>query len=206
MLVLGTHSLRGEACTSAVDAALRAGYRRIDTASAYRNERNVGAAIAASGLERAQLYLTTKVGPRDIAKGRAGVIAAVRASLAALRTDYLDCVLMHWPGAAGFPPADTAHIALREAAWAALHDMRRAEVIREVGASNFLVPHLAHVHQPAVAPVQVVQLELHPWCQQREIVAWATNHGARLEAYGLFGAGVVLNRCRTLLAALRSPC
>src|ERR687898_492019 len=95
-LGLGTYRLTGEACARAVERALSMGYRHVDTAQMYGNEAEVGRGIEASGLERGGLFLTTKVWPSDFVHDRA--ISKTRESLKKLGTDYVDLLLMHWPG------------------------------------------------------------------------------------------------------------
>ena len=101
---LGTFELKGEVCSAAVRHALLAGYRMIDTATCYKNEQSIAHGIETSGVDRASIFITTKLQPGD-QKGKDTVEAAVRRSLANLNTSYIDLYLIHWPGSKGRGPA-----------------------------------------------------------------------------------------------------
>ena len=103
-LGLGTYRLTGDACVRAVGRALSMGYRHVDTAQMYGNEAEVGRGIGDSGIDREEIFLTTKVWPSDFAHDR--VIRKTRESLKKLRTEYVDLLLMHWPGD-GVPLGET---------------------------------------------------------------------------------------------------
>lgn len=234
MITIGTYSLRAEQCVQAVKLALEIGYRRIDTASGYKNEHLVSQGILLSKVPRTEIHITTKVGPKDIAKGYEGVRKCVQQSLVDLysandndnknnnninnNSDYIDCVLLHWPGAAGFAPESDRHKELRIEAWKALCDLKQTGVVREIGVSNFLVRHLESITStstttatlnsslPATTGIDVVQMELHPWCEQKEVVDWCVAHGVRrIESYGLFGAGKCLERVKQMLKMKDQP-
>src|ERR1022692_3477883 len=128
----GTWQLRGHTAAAAVDAALAAGYRHIDTATMYGNEEAIGRAVARSGLDRGDLFLTTKFRPSDA--GRADKV--LRASLRALRTDYVDLWLVHWP------PPRPLH---SRQVWNEVRLLRDAGMTRAVGVSNYS---LAQLRQP----------------------------------------------------------
>ncbi|WP_217181830.1 aldo/keto reductase [Streptomyces sp. AC495_CC817] len=162
----------------AVSEALEIGYRHIDTAAIYGNEEGVGAAIAKSGIARDELFVTTKLWndrhhddePR----------AAIGESLDKLGLDSVDLYLVHWP-----TPAKDDYVH----AFTKLIELREAGLTRSIGVSNFLVPHLERiVAETGVVPA-VNQIELHPAYQQRDVVAWAVDHGIRIEAWGPLGQG-----------------
>ncbi len=162
----------------AVSEALEIGYRHIDTAAIYGNEEGVGAAIAASGLGRDELFITTKLW-NDRHDGDEPD-AAIAESLDKLGLDHVDLYLVHWPT----PKADNyVH------AWRKVVEIRDRGLTRSAGVSNFLVPHL----ERAVAEVGVVpavnQIELHPRYQQRDVTAWAAAHDVKIEAWGPLGQG-----------------
>jgi diketogulonate reductase-like aldo/keto reductase len=222
MITIGTHSLRAEECVNTIKLALQVGYRRIDTASAYKNEHLVAQGISqflsqnAGKVSRKDIHVTTKVGPKDIAKGFEGVKKCVQQSLKHLKISsekdddddessdyYIDCVLLHWPGAAGIAPESDKHAVLRREAWKALCEMKQSGLVREIGVSNFLVRHLDSLFDDSddksegkkIEKIDVVQMELHPWCQQKEVVDWCHKHGvSRIESYGLFGGGKCLEK------------
>lgn len=167
----------GEA-EQAVSEALEAGYRHIDTAAIYGNESGVGAAIAASGIARDELFVTTKLW-NDRHDGDEPD-AAIAESLDRLGLDRVDLYLIHWP-----TPARDNFVH----AWEKLVGIRERGLARSIGVSNFLVPHLERiVAETGVVPA-VDQIELHPAYQQRDITAWASEHGVAIESWGPLGQG-----------------
>lgn len=162
----------------AVSEALQIGYRHIDTAAIYGNEEGVGAAIAASGIPRDELFVTTKLWNdrhHDDEPDR-----AIAESLEKLGLEQVDLYLVHWP-----TPAKDDYVH----AYAKLIEIREQGLARSIGVSNFLVPHLERiVAETGVVPA-VDQIELHPAYQQREVVAWAAQHGVRIESWGPLGQG-----------------
>lgn len=162
----------------AVTEAFEVGYRHIDTAAIYGNEEGVGAAIAASGIPRSELFITTKLW-NDRHDGEEPH-AAIRESLDKLGLERVDLYLVHWP-----TPAKDNYLH----AWQKLIEIRDAGLTRSIGVSNFLVPHLEKiVAQTGVTPA-VDQIELHPAHQQRDITGWAADHGVRIESWGPLGQG-----------------
>jgi 2,5-diketo-D-gluconate reductase A len=162
----------------AVSEALEVGYRHIDTAAIYGNEEGVGAAIAASGLARDDLFVTTKLW-NDRHDGDEPN-KALAESLDKLGLDHVDLYLVHWPT----PAADNyVH------AWEKLVELRGEGLTRSAGVSNYLVPHLDRiVSETGVAPA-VNQIELHPAYARRDIVEWAGAHDVRIESWGPLGQG-----------------
>ena len=146
---LGTFRARGEEAADAVSVALSAGYRHIDTASIYKNEAEVGAAIAASGIPRDQIFLTTKVSPYQ--QGSAAAMAACAASAAALGSQP-DAVLIHWPGAAKTDAASPHNAELRRETWQALEALHRQGMVRAIGVSNYEQRHLEELLSYAQVP------------------------------------------------------
>ncbi len=162
----------------AVTEALELGYRHIDTAAIYGNEEGVGAAIAASGIARDELFVTTKLW-NDRHDGDEPN-KAIAESLEKLRLDHVDLYLVHWPT----PAADNyVH------AWQKLIELRDAGLTRSIGVSNHLVPHLERlVAETGVVPA-VDQIELHPAYQQRDVTTWAAEHDVKIESWGPLGQG-----------------
>jgi len=161
---------RGQVTRDAVKAALRLGYRHIDTARVYGNEVDVGAAIQESGVPREQVFVTTKLWNDD--QGYDATLRAFAQSASRLGLDYIDLYLLHWPVAGQ-----------RLDSWKALerlYDERRA---RAIGVSNFLVPHLQELLAVANVAPMVNQIELTPFLQRRETVALCRQHGIVVEAY-----------------------
>lgn len=177
-LGLGTWQLTGAACDSSVRTALDLGYRHIDTAQAYENEVEVGAALAASGIDRADLFLTTKVW-RD----RLGDLAAsVEQSLDRLKTDYVDLLLIHWP-------VDEVPLNEQLDALAAVHESGKA---RLVGVSNFTVAWLDRALAHGV-PLATNQVEYHAQLSQEPVLQRMRQAGMFLTAYSPLGRGRLLS-------------
>jgi 2,5-diketo-D-gluconate reductase A len=166
----------------AVAAALRSGYRLIDTAEGYDNEEGVGRAIAESGIPRDQLFITSKLrnGAHDYEEAK----KAFDLSAQKLGLDYLDMFLIHWPVPEQDKYAD---------AWRALVELKNQGRIRSIGVSNFLPSHIDRiVAETGVKPV-INQLELHPQYQQRDIRGYHDQHDIKIECYSPLGSGAVLD-------------
>lgn len=162
----------------AVSEALEVGYRHIDAAAIYGNEEGVGAAIAASGIARDDLYITTKLfnDRHDGDEPR----AAIGESLEKLGLDQVDLYLVHWP-----TPAKDNYVH----AWQKLIELRDAGLTRSIGVSNFLVDHLDRIEAETGVLPAVNQIELHPAYQQRDIAEWAAKRDVKIEAWGPLGQG-----------------
>jgi 2,5-diketo-D-gluconate reductase B len=173
----GTWRLAGRDCEDGVADALAAGYRHVDTAAMYGNEREVGRGVRASGVDRSQVWLTTKVWPDDLAPDR--VRASLDASLRRLGTDYVDLLLIHWPNPR-LPLAATL------AAMSALRDEGRT---RQIGVSNFTSSQFRQALE--LAPVIVNQVEYHPFLSQRPILDVCAERGVALTAYRPLARGDV---------------
>lgn len=159
--------------------ALEAGYRHIDTAAIYRNEEGVGRAIAASGIPRDELFVTTKLW--NDRRGADDARRALGESLEKLGLDRVDLYLVHWPAPANGPIAET---------WEALGAMRDEGLATSIGVSNFDERFLPDVLATGIVPA-VDQIELHPQFQQRAAAALAAEHDIRIEAWGPLGQGKV---------------
>lgn len=177
-LGFGVFKVPADEAQSAVASALEAGYRHIDTAAIYGNEEGVGAAIAASGIPRDELYITTKLW-NDRHDGDEAD-AAIAESLEKLGLDRVDLYLVHWP-----TPAQDNYVH----AWEKLIGIRERGLATSIGVSNFLVPHLDRIVAETGVTPAVNQIELHPAYQQRDITAWAADHGVHIEAWGPLGQG-----------------
>lgn len=164
--------------TRIVTDALEAGYRHLDTAAIYGNEEGVGRAIASSGIDRDELFVTTKLWNDKHAT--ADAFDAFDESLEKLGLDFVDLYLIHWPS-----PANDRYVE----AWKALEKIRESGRARSIGVSNFLVPHLTRLlAETDIVPV-VNQIELHPALQQRETTSFARENGIQIEAWGPLGQG-----------------
>jgi 2,5-diketo-D-gluconate reductase B len=178
-LGLGTWQLTGAACEEAVADALALGYRHVDTARMYGNEAEVGRAIAAAGIGRDELFVTTKLLPSEL--GAAGVRRQLDGSLSDLRLDHVDLLLIHWPATDGTPLAETLG-AMREA-----QDQGAA---RHLGVSNF--PSAMVRQALELAPIVCDQVEYHPYLGQRELLALARERDLMITAYSPLAQGAVL--------------
>jgi len=168
MIGFGTWNLSGDTVTSAVRAALEAGYTHIDTAEGYKNESEIGDVLA--DYDRSELFVTSKVLPKNL--DYESVIRSCRQSLDRLGTDYLDLYLIHWPNPA---------ISLRETlnAMAALHD---EGVVDNVGVSNFSAYQLSCAKYISDVPIAVNQIEFHPLYQQPELREYCRETDTVVEA------------------------
>ena len=178
-LGFGVFQVPPEETQRVVEEALEAGYRHIDTAAAYRNEAAVGAAIAASGIPREHLFITTKL--RNGEQGKAW--EAFEASREALGLDFLDLYLIHWP-----VPSQGLFVT----AWQAMEELYASHQIRAIGVSNFLAEHLEQLLGAAHVTPAVNQIELHPTFQQQELAALSRSRGIAVEAYSPLGQGADL--------------
>jgi diketogulonate reductase-like aldo/keto reductase len=161
----------GDETRQAVLAALRVGYRLVDTARAYRNEEDVGAAIRDSGVPRDEVFVTTKLWNSD--HGYDATLRACDESLRRLGLDRLDLYLIHWP----VPK-------LRGETWRAMERILADGKARAIGVSNYTVRHLDELLASANEPPAVNQVELHPFLLQRELVEHCRAKGIQVEAYG----------------------
>jgi 2,5-diketo-D-gluconate reductase A len=161
-----------------VEDALEVGYRHIDTAAAYNNEEQVGTAIAASGIPREELFITTKLANPDHKSGE--ITQAFDASLTKLGLDYVDLYLIHWP-----MPRNELFVQ----AWRQFERFYDEHSAHAIGVSNFLVPHLRTLLEATDIVPAVNQVELHPIFQQRELHEYAAAHGIAVESWGPLGQG-----------------
>jgi diketogulonate reductase-like aldo/keto reductase len=181
---------RGQDTRAAVGAALKTGYRHVDTARIYGNEADVGTALRDSGVPRAELFVTTKLWNEDQGFDRA--LVAFEASLKRLGLDYVDLYLIHWPVAGK-----------RLDSWRALERLHQEKRARAIGVSNYLVPHLRELLDQAKVPPAANQIELSPFLQRRDTVAFCQQHGIVVEAYSPLTHGARLDDPRVAAIAWR---
>ncbi len=165
----------------AVEEALAAGYRHIDTAAAYRNERGVAAGIAASGVPREEIFITTKLWNSE--QGFDSTLAAFDRSIEALGTAHVDLYLIHWPVPARDLYLDT---------WRAFERIHAEGGAKSIGVSNFRIADLERLQREAETQPTVNQIELHPLLQQGELRVWHAEHGIATEAWSPLAQGEVL--------------
>jgi 2,5-diketo-D-gluconate reductase B len=177
---LGTWDLRERTCVRMVEHALRLGYRLIDTAEMYGNEREVGEGLRGSGIPRDQVFVTTKVSPEHLAPR--ALEHAAKESLARLKVSEVDLLLIHWPNPS-IPLADTI---------GALCRMKREGCAKHIGVSNFTVDLIAEAVKLATEPLVTDQVEWHPFIDQTKVVEACRRHGLAVTAYSPMARGAVL--------------
>lgn len=172
-LGFGTWKMHGVEAERAVDAALQIGYRHIDTARIYRNEKRVGRAIQASEVEREDIFVTTKIFNTQ----HNNPVKAIDDSLRRLNLDYIDLYLIHWP------------VKERLATWKTLEGEYKKGKVRAIGVSNFTVRHLQELLEQAEIPPAVNQVEFHPFLFQQELLLYCQQQKIALEAYSPLAHG-----------------
>ncbi|EGE54739.1 aldo/keto reductase [Streptococcus parauberis] len=174
----------GEEAYQSTLAAIKAGYRHIDTAAVYKNEVSVGKAIKDSGIPREELFVTTKLWNDSHSYDKAK--EALAASLERLGLDYVDLYLVHWPNPKAY--RDNWKEANAQA-WSYMEEAVDAGLVKTIGVSNFLVHHLEALAETAKIAPAVNQIRLAPGCYQTEVVDYCKEHNIILEAWGPLGQG-----------------
>lgn len=177
---LGTWALRGRDCARLVEQAIRVGYRHIDTARMYDNEAEVGEGVRASGM-RSEVIITTKVPPTLLAPP--DLERSVKESLACLRLDVIDLLLIHWPNPR-VPLAETL---------GAMAKMKSGGYTRAIGLSNFTVALMDEAIKVSLEPLVCNQIEYHPFLNQDKVIAAAKKHHMVLVAYSPIARGGAKN-------------
>ncbi len=184
-LGFGTFRLERDDACDAVAHAIRTGYRSVDTAQIYRNEAEVGAGVARglreAGLNREDVFLTTKVWMEQVGRGKLG--PSVEASLDRLKTDYVDLLLLHWP---------VPEVPLQEQI-EALNAVRRRGLTRHIGVSNYTTQLLGEAAAVSEAPLATNQVEYHPFLDQTPVLAACRERGMALTAYSPIAQGQVFS-------------
>ena len=178
---LGTWRLTGEQCWRSVRTALELGYRHVDTAQDYGNERQVGTALRNSDVDREEVFLTTKLGFRN--RGYDDVRRSIQESLAKLGTDYVDLLLIHWPNVTT-PLGETL---------AAMDDLVDDGKIRHLGVSNFGLDRLDRARELTDHGILTDQVQYNPYWSQTELLDYCRIHDIALTAYSPLAHGGVLD-------------
>src|SRR3981081_2547901 len=176
---LGTWELRGRTCARLVEQALRLGYRHIDTAQAYENEREVGEGLRASRVRRDDVFVTTKVWTTHFAPN--DLVRSTKESLTKLRLSEVDLLLLHWPN---------PHVPLVETLGALAH-VKQLGMVRHIGVSNFTVALIEEAVAACPEPLACDQVEYHPYLDQTKVKEACARHGMALVAYSPVAKGRV---------------
>src|SRR6185369_9816584 len=179
LIGLGTWDLRGRVCARMVEQALRLGYRHIDTAEMYDNEREVGEGLRASGVKRNDVFVTTKIWPSHFAPRE--LERAARESLVRLRLSDVDLLLLHWPNPQ-IPLAETL---------GALCKVKRDGLARHIGISNFTVALIDEGLRLSTEPLVCNQFECHPFLDQSKLIDACRRDGMAVVAYSPIAKGRV---------------
>ncbi len=174
----------------AVASALQNGYRHIDTARIYGNEREVGSAVRESGVRREEIFITTKLWNED--KGYQSTLRACRRSLGELGSEYVDLYLIHWP-----VPR------LRRESWDAMVALLQEGKCRAIGVSNYTIRHLQELLDASPVVPAVNQVEFSPFLYQRDLLRFCQDHGIQLEAYSPLTKGLRLKHPKLVALAAK---
>jgi diketogulonate reductase-like aldo/keto reductase len=167
---LGTYGLRGKKGLSALEHAFQAGYRLLDTATLYGNEREIGEAIRNSEIPREEFFITTKLWNSDHGYNR--TLKAFDQSLQLIGSEYIDLYLIHWPVANK-----------RQDSWKALESIYETEQVKAIGVSNYMIHHLQELLQECNVPPSVNQVEFHPFLYRKDLLEFCQDKFIQLEAY-----------------------
>lgn len=181
-LGFGTYLVEPTETKAAVLTALEVGYRHIDTAEMYYNERGIGEAVRECGIPRADIFVTSKLSNRFHARDDA--LAAFDRTMETLGLDYLDLFLMHWPLPTVGDYVET---------WRAMEEMHASGRVRSIGVSNFKEHHLQRLLDETETVPAVNQIEVHPYLTQDDLRGFNTSHGIITEAWSPIATGAVLN-------------
>jgi len=180
---LGTFRLEGEALKTAINEGLDLGFRHIDTAQIYDNEGEIGELLAASGIARSELFITTKVWFENLNEEK--FIPSVRESLAKLQTDYVDLLLIHWP-------SPNEEVSMEETI-AGLVEAKKLGLAREIGISNFTMDQMKRAVQIAgEGEILTNQVEVHPYLQNNAVVDFCQQNNIAVTGFMPLAVGKVL--------------
>ncbi|KAL2060990.1 hypothetical protein VTL71DRAFT_9042 [Oculimacula yallundae] len=194
---LGTFRLKHNAVKPVIRNAIQLGYRHIDTAAIYHNEKEIGEVLEElyasheTSLSRSDLWITSKLSPYDMKKPRDALLK----SLSALQTSYLDLYLIHWPAMARKPVTSPENKRLRIEAWNVLNEAKEEGLVRHIGISNFTIEHLRELSETQWGIDNAfVQMEIHPWYwrEAAEIQRVFSGHSLTLVGYALLAEGKLM--------------
>ncbi|MGN0015212.1 MAG: aldo/keto reductase [Candidatus Gastranaerophilaceae bacterium] len=179
-LGFGTWTLKGDVAVNSVQEAIKSGYRLIDTAQAYGNEKEVFEGIKNSGIKRKDIFITTKISPDNMRNHK--VRESLDKSIELLGGEYIDLVLIHWP----------VKNEVKET-WQILEEYVEKGKIRSIGLSNFNPHHIDELLEYAKIKPVINQIEIHPYMTQQEVAGYTFNKNIQVEAWSPLGTGTVLN-------------
>ncbi len=185
LLGLGVYDMYNSEAEQAVESALKIGYRLIDTASMYNNEREIGSALKNSALKRTDIFVTTKLNNSD--HGYDQALKAFDESLQKLQLDYIDLYLIHWPIKAG-----------RKESWKALEKLYADNRVRAIGVANYTVPFLEELKLYSNITPALNQIEFTPWLFQKDVLDYCKSDRIQLQSYSPLTRGIKFNDPRLL--------
>ncbi|KFM66407.1 putative reductase, partial [Stegodyphus mimosarum] len=198
LLGLGTFLLQSPDVLAITEAALRQGYRLIDTAAVYRNESSIGQVLKkvnSSNILREDVFVTSKLGPTHQGAEKAKMSAL--SSLETLQLNYLDLYLIHWPGSAGMKPDNPMNAELRKQSWLQLERMYKEGKFKAIGISNYTIQHIKELLQYCSVVPAVLQIEAHPYLTQASLRQFCKENGIHVQAYSSIGSR---SGCKELLS------
>lgn len=197
----GTWKLLEDECINSVQYAIEVGYRHIDTATAYRNEKSVAEGVRRSGIKREDIFVTDKLW--NSSKGYEATLKAFKKSLGFLDMEYIDLYLIHWPRS---KKNFSDFIELNNDTWRAFETLYNDGYVRAIGVSNFLEHHIMPLMESAKILPMVNQIELSPQFRQNSIVNFCRDNGILLEAYAPLARGNMLNLPQLSYIASKYKC
>lgn len=202
-LALGTWQISNEEVVAAVKAALSMGYRHIDTAAAYGNEEGVGQALAESGIDRKDIFLTTKV-PAEI-KTYEGAKESIEASLKKLGTDYIDLMLIHAPRPWSEMHAGATHFYYEEnvEVWKAIEEAHKEGKLRAIGVSNFEISDIENLLAHEASIPMANQIRVHVGHVPKELIDYCNSKNILVEAYSPNATGRLINNPKVVEMAAK---
>ncbi|CEF67508.1 Aldo/keto reductase subgroup family and NADP-dependent oxidoreductase domain-containing protein [Strongyloides ratti] len=190
LIGFGTFQIKSSDIYQCLDVALQTGYRFIDTAQCYGNEKAIGDALKILlqkyNLKRSDIFITTKVAPKF--QGKDKCRKSILKSLEKLQTDYIDLVLIHWPGTANLSSDSIKNSKNRKESWQELEEFYRQNVVRSIGVSNYNIVHLEELLSYCKVKPEVNQCEYHPYFYTYDLVSYCKEKEIHFQAYSSFGS------------------
>uniref|UniRef100_A0A0N4ZNR8 Aldo_ket_red domain-containing protein n=1 Tax=Parastrongyloides trichosuri TaxID=131310 RepID=A0A0N4ZNR8_PARTI len=190
MVGYGTYQIKSKDIFDCLDTALECGYRLIDTAQCYGNEEAIGDALQILlpkyGLSREDIFITTKLAPKF--QGKEKCRKAVLKSLEKLQVDYIDLLLIHWPGTAHLSSSSCKNSLNRKDSWSELENFYFNNIVKSIGVSNYNIPHLEELLSYCKVKPELNQCEFHPYYNTPELVSYCKKNDIHFQAYSSLGS------------------